>query len=285
MDWNLPVPKILHLYWGKNKKLSYMKYLTVVSFSKLNPEWNISIYYPRNICKIDGWDGFEQKSYCYQGDDYFNKLSEIKNVKLIEIKFNKEIDCLSEVHKSDLLRLELLASIGGVWSDFDIFYLQPITKLFFNQQKQTKDTLICYNVVQHYHSIGFLMSGGNNKFYAKLKDLALYNIKDINSLQYQNIGRDLYNYFFRYDAKKTLDFSIKYNVKIGNIPFNTIYPFQWNQINLIFGNQELSLPEDTIGIHWFAGSNKTSKYENIINEENIKWNKDKFLLKLMNDFI
>lgn len=281
-DWILPIPKILHLYWGKNKPLSLMKYLTALSFFKNNPDWNIIVYYPSVIENKILWDGYEQKEYKYEGIDYFDKLREIKNLELKQAEFS-EFSNLSEVHKSDLLRLKILATIGGIWSDFDIFYTKSINEFKLNTiENKIKDTFICFT---SYHSIGFLMSSGNNKFFNELFKMAIYNIKNAENLQYQNIGRDLYNYFFKYDENKSIEYSIKYYCSIANIPFETVYPLQWNQIDLIFGDNKQQLPENTIGIHWFAGSPLTSQVENCTTEENIINNKDKFLIKLMCDLL
>ncbi len=275
---NSKIPKILHLYWGKNKPLSYMKYLTAVSFSKLNPDWEIVVYYPTNICKDVSWDTEEHKFFIYNGKDWFTDLKNIKNLSLKEVDFQltKEI---SEVHKSDLIRLNLLSTIGGVWSDFDIFYIKPIESMFLN--KEEKDTFICYNY--GYHSIGFLASSENNLFWKETFGIAVRAINGTKKLEYQNLGKDLYNYFFKYNPKNVSEFNDKYNVNIVNIPFTTVYPFDWKQIDLIFGDNS-NLFENTIGIHWFAGNKQTSEIENIVTEQNIGDFKNKFLLNLMSKF-
>lgn len=255
-----------------------MKYLTALSFSKKNPDWTIVVYYPSVTENKILWDGYEQKEYKYEGVDYFDKLRDIHNLSFQEVEFG-EYSSLSEVHKSDLFRLQILATTGGVWSDFDIFYTKPIVDFGLNLiSNKLRDTFICYT---SYHSIGFLMSSGNNKFFTELLKMAIYNIKNAENLQYQNIGRDLYNYFFRYNQNKSIEYSIKYDCNIANIPFETVYPLQWNQIDYIFGDSTQQLPENTIGIHWFAGSPLTSQIENKITEENIICNKDKFLINLM----
>lgn len=276
---NFKFPKILHLYWGKNKPLSYMKYLTVVSFSKLNPDWKIIVYFPNIINKEISWNTSEQISYNYNDIDYFDRLNEIPNLifKKTEFKTDKN---LSEVHKSDLLRLNVLSTIGGIWSDFDIFYVKPINSFSFTKNK---DTFICYH--NFYHSIGFLISGGNNQFFNKLLELAIYNINNIDNLKYQDVGGSLYSYFFRYSTKNAIEYSKKFNVNISNIPFSLVYPFNWKQCDLMFENLNFSLPENTIGIHWFAGNEKVSKYENIITKKNINEFDNKYLLKLMGESI
>lgn len=274
--WNLKVPKILYLYWGKNKPLSYMKYLTAVSFSKLNPDWEINVFYPTMTTLKSDWNTNEQKDLICEGKDWFGELKNIKNLKLKEVDFKltKEI---SEVHKSDLIRLSLLADNGGVWSDFDVFYTKPIDNIFVNKSDSIYDTFVCYHY--EYNSIGFLMSAGNNKFFGELFKIAVGVINKKDELQYQNIGKDLYNYFFKYNNKNILEKNEKYGVNIKNIPFTTVYPFDWRQVELIFGNSS-NLFENTIGIHWFAGSEKTSVYENVVTDENIN-TFDNFLLKEM----
>lgn len=276
------IPKVLHLYWGRNKKLSYMKYLTALSFSKLNPDWNVKVHYPRIVSLGDSWDSFEQKTYDYQGVDHFNLLSDIDNLELNEVDFSVydlPID-ISEVHKSDILRLYILANEGGIWSDFDIFYIKPINNYLNNLYN--KQTHICYHF--GYHSIGFLMSSKNNKFFNQLFDYSLQLIKQENKM-YQIVGRNLYDFFFQYNLENVIKFNKEYNTNIYNIPFTTVYPFQWNQIEKIFGREKTQLPDNTIGIHWFAGSNSTSNYENIITKENIHECSDKYLLGLMSKFI
>ncbi|MFA7287319.1 MAG: glycosyltransferase [Melioribacteraceae bacterium] len=266
------------MYWGKNKPLSFMKYLTALSFVKHNPDWEIIVYYPSVVESKILWDSNEQKEYNYDDIDYFDRLSNIKNLSLRKTEFG-EFSNLSEVHKSDLIRLKILSTSGGVWSDFDIFYTKSINEFDLNNtDNKLKDTFVCFT---SYHSIGFLMSSGNNKFFEELYKMAIYNIKNAENLQYQNLGRDLYNYFFKYNDYKAINYSIKFNCNIANITFETVYPLQWNQIDLIFGDNKQRLPENTVGVHWFAGSPITSSVENKITEENIHLNKDKFLLKLM----
>ena len=268
------IPKILHLYWGRNKKLSYMKYLTAKSFSALNPEWKIKVYFPDVISDACGWTGFEQKSYEYEGIDYFDFLDGIKNVEVIKFDFSvwELPENISEVHKSDLLRLYILSSVGGVWSDFDIFFLKPIKDLKLKYQESQSKTGVCFNY--GYHSIGFLFSTPGNAVWKNLFDIAL-KIAKTYSLQYQTLGTGLYHKYFEQIIKSD---------DIINMPFISVYPFQWNQIDDMLGNHNYGLFEKTIGIHWFAGSNKVSKYENIITKDNLKYYKDIFLLKLMGEF-
>jgi hypothetical protein len=42
--WHLKeIEKTLHTYWGGDS-MSYLRYLTLASFRKLNPDWKIFLY-------------------------------------------------------------------------------------------------------------------------------------------------------------------------------------------------------------------------------------------------
>ena len=277
------IPKILHLYWGRNKKLSYMKYLTALSFSYHNPEWKINVYYPTIPSKgNDTWNSGEQKSYSYQDKDYFDKLEDINRLELISFDFSqfKLPDNISEVHRSDILRLYKLSTDGGLWSDFDIFYTKPVDVLINNSSES--ETYICYH--NNYHSIGFLLASENNSFFAKLLELAKELI-NIHNSDYQIIGRDLYGAFFKYEPQ---DIQIAYKTfetNVFNLPFESVYPFKWNEIDKIFGNKKYELNKNTVGIHWFAGASRTSLIENIISDKNLKEYSNLYLIDLMQRFI
>ena len=61
--WHLTnIPKIVHFYWG-NEKLSYLRYMSVYSFRKLNPDWKIKIHVPGALSMIaPTWGSNEQKN-------------------------------------------------------------------------------------------------------------------------------------------------------------------------------------------------------------------------------
>src|SRR3990167_3933309 len=96
------IQKTFFGYWDGNP-LSYMNYLTVVSFKNLNPEWQIIIYMPLKKCQYIGWNTPEQKDK-YIGKDYLNELKNICEIRIVDfdkIGFKNDIN---EVIKSDYLR-------------------------------------------------------------------------------------------------------------------------------------------------------------------------------------
>jgi len=279
---DLNIPKILHLYWGRNKKLSYMKYLTVKSFSILNPDWKIKVYCSNEISLAESWGSKEQKSYEYQGEDCFADLSGIANTDVVEFDFSifNIGELCSEVHKSDILRLYILSTEGGVWSDFDILYLKSMDELHIKSIGPGENACFCFS--GGYHSIGFLMSTPNSMVFSYLLGIALEESKN-KELEYQSLGSNLFLHFFHHNKLKFGEFNERCESNILNIPFVAIYPFAWSQADSLFEKIQYQFMEKTIGVHWYAGANSTSKYENIVTKDNIKESEDIFLLKLMGE--
>ena len=165
------IPKIAHFYWG-NPTLPYLRYLTIYSFYKFNPDWEIRFYYPKYPYTINTWKSKEQR-YKFIGKDYYAELRKLP-IKIIEFDM-KNIGIsndISEVFKSDYLRWFLLATVGGLWSDMDIIYFKPMNTLINNkEEKKEIDTLISIckegyrNKFKYHHSIGFMLASADNVYY------------------------------------------------------------------------------------------------------------------------
>ena len=109
------MPKVCYLYWGGGI-FSYLRYLTVHTFRKFNPDWKIQMCVPKIPSKEGfSWKTHEQK-YSVEGKDYFNLLPEL-GVEIHRIDFNQlgVSPQTSEVFKSDILRWNLLSEKGGFW--------------------------------------------------------------------------------------------------------------------------------------------------------------------------
>ena len=123
------IPKTFYAYWD-GSPLSYLQYLTIVTFQEFNPDWYVVLYMPIKRFEAKTWESFENKTV-YTGKDYLGDLLqldiEIRKIDFETIGFKNEI---SEVIKSDYLRYWILGNYGGLWSDMDVIYIKPISKLF-----------------------------------------------------------------------------------------------------------------------------------------------------------
>ena len=153
--WHLTkIPKIAHFYWG-NEKLPYLRYLTISSFCKYNPDWKVRFYYPKYRQTKKTWNSKEHKYEIIVKKDYTEELKKLP-ITFVEIDF-ESLDLsndLTEVHKSDYLRWFLLANVGGLWSDMDIIYIDSMNNISLNINDNNElNTLICYDWIKQ-NSIG-----------------------------------------------------------------------------------------------------------------------------------
>lgn len=242
MEWKLDVPKIAHFYWGGDI-MSYIRYMTIPSFIKQNPDWRVILWEPSEVSVKRTWASREL-NYDVQCDDYYPKLEELPierhKVDFTEWGFPRSI---SEVHKSDFLRLYLLATMGGVWSDMDILYFKPMTELAVNKEENAhKESYVC---ISHYgHSAGFLMSTPGSAYYARLVELAKKNYLPT---EYQGIGATMFNQYF----PKVSD--IEKISSVVNIDMAAVYAHNALSISDIIDGKPSRFSPYSIGIHWYAG--------------------------------
>lgn len=249
--WHLSkIPKIAHFYFG-GKTLPYLRYLSIASFAKHNPDWSIFFYYPNLLSEDKTWETEEHKTPIYV-TDYFYQLSSLP-IKIIQINFSKlNIDNnISEIHKSDFLRLYLLNKYGGLWSDTDIIYNKPMNQISINcDENKNIDTCFCIddgNVSFCCHYIGFIMSSYMNQAFNKL-----YNLSQsyFCSNKYQCIGTNLYSKIFPDISAVKKQFP---NLNIINIPVDCVYPYHPKDISKIYELNNTNVNLSGIGLHWFGG--------------------------------
>lgn len=268
------IPKIIYFYWDKSI-LSYLRFLTVKTFSKLNPDWKLKFYYPK-----DGYTGGKQWNHQevdVKGKNYFDELTKIPKLELIEVDFEKEgVGNVPEVFRSDLLRLNLLATYGGLWSDLDILYFRPMTDSWFNNENyKDYNTLISFHPTRHHYSIGFLGSAPNNPFYAHLYTKGLERI--VEKADYQYLGIQLWHNYFNTPNEIIQTYP---ECKIIDIQMDLTYSFDSTQIGIIYNGQEDIYNPKTIAFHWYAGHPISPSWQNKLTEENWK-NYDTTITKVM----
>lgn len=286
------IPKRIFFYWG-NDKMSWMRYMSLYSFRKLNPEWEMILYKSKQDIYEKKWNCENiQDFFSFDGVDYLDKIKEL-NIKIIEWeisdnKIKKDLDLknISSSHKSNFLKWSKLYEDGGFYSDLDILYIRPIDNLYNHIIENNYNGIICQS---DWISIGFLASEKNNNFF---KDVFNNSLKTYNDKTYQSAGvisiyNMLYNMLFNdknvnnsintKNALKNINKLYK-NINFYNIPFHVVYPFIFNNdipvslnnIMKINYDKKLlnTLKEDTIGFHWYAGYNLSQKLNNLLNNDN-----------------
>lgn len=255
------IPRVAHFYWS-NTLLSYLRYLTIKTFSLKNPDWKIKFYYPKE--KYTGeklWN--REFPLDLVGKDYTQEIKNIPNTEMIEVDFNLlNIGDIPEVYRSDLLRLKLLGEEGGIWSDMDILYFRPMEEAWFNiPQYANTDTIISYHPTRHHYSIGFLGAGAVNSFYLHLYRMGMQKI--VNKGDYQWLGIMLWHSCFQ-TPKDIL--KIYPQLNIVDIQMDLTYSLDSTQIDLIYDKVTPLNNPKTIGFHWYAGHPNGVTTENNLKE-------------------
>jgi len=251
--WYLKIPKIFHVYWGVGK-LPYLRYLTVASFMKYNPDWKVWLWYPKYPSRIVTWGSYEL-NYRNIWEDWFQRLLKL-DIKIIptdltEFGMNNSI---SEVHKSDFLRYYFLGKYGGVYSDMDIVYFKPITNIDVNKREnKNKETFVC--ISEYGHSNGFFMAVEGSQFFKSMFEIA----KRIDLTKYQSNGPDLCN--ARYPTIE----SIEEISPVANIGMDAVYYYNGQNVNKLYQLKDLLFSENSIGCHWYAGSPLSGAFLNSTN--------------------
>jgi len=246
------IPKIAHFYWGA-KTLPYLRYLTLYSFKKYNPDWKIILYIPKILNEDISWKTFEQK-YLIDTEDCFYKIKDLKiEISIFDMESIGFSNTLSEVIKSDILRWHLLYESGGLWSDMDILYFKSID---YGIPSFDYDACLCFNNIHRYHSIGFLLSKKNCEIF---KDMVEVAKRDLNMNDYQSVGWQLL-----FNTVGDLK-NIKYK-NVYNIPMEVVYPTQniAEICDIKYEDIKNIIKDNTIGLHWYAGHPKLQKFVNQI---------------------
>lgn len=247
------IPKKAYFYWG-NRILPYLRFMTLKSFRMFNPDWEMYLYVPDTLCSDTPWKTNENKTK-YVGENYLSDVSDLDiDIIIVTAQDLNVPDNTPEVIKSDMLRMQLLANTGGLWSDMDILYYKGVDTL---DLPENCTDYFCYHPFsgdsKHFHSIGFLMSCGDSQIF---KTLAQKAKSKLNRNCYQAIGSILYNQEVNMDE-----------TNFGNIPINCVYPCHRGSKIFTMSARIFEynfLTENTIGIHWYAGHTTSGRHENIM---------------------
>lgn len=253
------IPRLLHLYWGKDKPLSWLRWLTVRTFAMLNPDWRVIVWHPKKPGRPPQWATKEHSFYSWSGPDWFKRLGDAgSNVETRLAPLDDFPQDMTEVHRSDLLRWRLLHTMGGFWSDIDIVYFRPMLDLKLDY---SSDALLCWGEIPelaHWQAIGFLAGAPGSPLFKAMEELGLALAK-VPALDYQEFGTNL---LLKFAAPGQL-VSVG-GCRIGQIPQHTVYPFasvRSQQMALWSRHSIMDVRDCTVGIHWFAAQRQSCQRE------------------------
>lgn len=262
-------PKILNLIWDSSK-LAFLNYITIMSFKKYHVDWDIHIYYTtKSESHHKKWSTPEQQVELEDRVvDYWPTVSKIPGVKMIcvdEFVKSLELEKLHPVQQSDIIRIYVLYTYGGVYSDFDVIFVKNMEKYFIPYSNYN---LLFFGVEPNgfvYFPVGFFISKPHQECYKQLLQFQLAESKN------QECTAD-YQYFGA---------SLLRRLKVSGNPIISAFrllsakcyiPVVWSEIEKkIYKPREdklVTIDNDSFAIHWFNGAGISKKYINFFRKDN-----------------
>ena len=254
------IPKKLHLYWDRSP-MSWLQTITIDTFQRHNPDWEIYVYTP-----IQSYIGDIKYTPDYVGKDFFDRVENNTNVTLIDIDLNDygiKID-LHDILRSDIFRYHVLYNTGGVWSDFDVIWLKPMSYMSTITNRDDFNLSMCpfYDKGKgkppHY-PIGVLVSIAKHPFYKSIVDRC-------NALQpfspskpeHQGYGPNMWIAFMPNVNKVLLSYP-----DMVELEYSVFYPYSIYDMNRLYNKTDLSvITGNVMCVHWYNGHKLSKQYVN-----------------------
>lgn len=250
------IPKICHLMWD-GYPMAELNTFTPLTFHRLNPDWKIIVHLTKQKPEELGKNVYVPE---YKGKDYFHLVREmdfveIREVDLIELEINTAMPACSN---SDMFRRRILYEEGGVWSDFDVIWLRPMSH-FVNidckgDPNDFEGTVSFHQYTHGFHNISNIVSEKGSGFIKSLIDFE----KTIEPpYEHQSYGSSMLNK--RYPTYESV---IKEHPRMLAIPYETFYPYSILNMNQLWKRVNLSLIEskNVMCVHWFNGHRLTQQF-------------------------
>jgi hypothetical protein len=238
--------------------MSYLNVVTVLSFHKYNPGWKIVVYNAHKVPIKKDKEISNLKYQDYEGEDYFYMLEELPYVQVREFDINRYR--VHSVLVSDIWRREILYENGGVYSDFDVIWLRPMSEFenieCIGNPKDFEAVVSFYNYTHGFHNVSNLIAEKGSLFIKSMMD-AVKRVK--RPFGDQSFGTKMVNKLY-----PTLESIIDLYPRVLAIKYETFYPYSTFNMQQLFIENDLT-PIDNknvMCIHWFNGNILSKQYIN-----------------------
>ena len=288
--------KKIHFYWG-NSNMSWLRYMTIESFVKHNPDWRVVLTLDKSTTSKNKWsDENKQDFFNYEGEDYTSSIDSLgveirtwepelvpaaNRTEVLEngsfftnVPGDMDLDVprvpelSTPSHRSNFFKWYTLATEGGVYSDMDIIFTAPIGDNW--ACIDSHDATLCWD--DGYYLIGFMASQGDSELFSKIYKSAhiIFDEK-----KYQSVGQAalLYSIANNPNIEYTYSDILQYFNGAETVFLfdpNLVYPVRYGEIARIFpgSDDECSIPASSIGVHWFGGCAPGQVFNNQVSREN-----------------
>ena len=247
--------------------MSYMRYMTLYSFCKFNPDWTVYLI-ENNLPQDRPMTGTVEKQDKaeYNGPDY---TAQLDTLPLTRIDFDvsmldllpEVVYSMSDVHIKDILNWKLLSEGCGVVADMDILFTAPLTSSI---QEDADIGLICFNGFpqKDYIPVSFMYASKETSFFKYTYKRALLNY---NPLIYESCGT------LCIEESNIQEIISKYpDINIQKLEDAIVFPlvdYPWGTgIDMLYKGKFVDkLHPASVGIHWYGGAPQSQQFNNTIN--------------------
>lgn len=248
------IPKKLHLFWGY-EPMAWLHTLTVHSFLKYNPEWEVTIYQPdKQLATIN-------TSPPYTGKDYFDTIKSLPQVRIVTIN-SADYDVPNGINAaqiSDIIAYTVLYREGGVYCDFDVLWLKSWSELTHTAgmgNPDKYDAIISLSeLTRGWHSVGILAGPPRSEWHWNVMQLQ----RTVSPpYHYESFGSAMLNRTYpTYDSIKPKFPGVYF------IAYPMFYPYHVWKLDKLFKETDLSLIQNSaMCVHWFNGHPLAKAYIN-----------------------
>jgi hypothetical protein len=227
--------------------------MTLASFRRWNPEWEMQLYTPTLPCAGKTWNTIECDDMEYAGPDY-NAL--VESLEIARHQWKSPVPHMAAAPASDLFSYDYLSTIGGWYSDMDILWCRPMIDV-----AAKTDVVLCKTA--NVFAVGLMASSGGSPFWGDVFRLAGHSYR---TNEYQSCGvLVLDNHIGKVDSLDK-----RYPAQhVVVLPDATVYPWDYRQTHRIFSETN-TVPENSTGIHWFGGHPNAQRWNNRLTADNCR---------------
>lgn len=255
------IPKICHFIWTTGSPLSFLQALSVISFKRYNPDWQIMLHLIKQTPQELG-----QNTYVpdYNGPDRFDIIEKLGYVQIIPYDL-KEHGIGTDKYgilASDIMRMRILHEMGGVYSDFDMLWLRPMAEFngitCIGNPADFETTVCFYEFTKGHHNASNLVSEPGGDF---LKSI----IEEQNRIHPPYNDYQVFNSSLLGRMYPTLSTIREKHQRVLAIDYKTFYPYSTFELERLFIQTDLSPIEDreVMGVHWFNGNRMSKLFVNV----------------------
>lgn len=271
------IPHHMHFFWG-NDRMSWLRYMTLYSFCTLNPDWQVTLHRcPDTGITHKYWSSPNQQDFfLYDGADYSDRLADL-DLDVVMWYPEQDLPQFGPSHLSNLFKWEQMATDGGWYADLDILWVRPMSHYLrrLNGGDIGEDMVITF--AGGYFSIGLLASRGQVGFFRNVLSVSKHASID----GYQTAGIvSLYAAMScpvgdwgmpQHPDCVALIEQQNPDVRVHNLPMAVVYPWNSQHVWDMFLHHHTTLPDETVGIHWYAGHPLSQQFNCTMNPATLEY--------------